>query len=373
MSLIIAEIGTSHEGDEKKAFSLIDAAVDSGADAVKFQWVYADEILHPLTGTVNLPTGKITLYSRFKQLECPFEFYKKMKDYAHSKNVRFICSPFGLRSLEELLELEPDAVKIASPELNHFPMLESLAECNARRKAGGKSPFPVILSSGVSTLSDIEKALSIVGTENVSLLHCITSYPAPEEEYNVSLISSLKNVFGVETGLSDHSLDPVLVPVLSVMCGGTVIEKHITLSRKTKGLDDPVALEPEQFALMVHCIHQTEAVMNRYGSVKGRESVIKQLCESFDEGKIISVIGDGIKRLAPAEKANYGRTNRSLHYMRPLKAGEKITESDVAVLRTEKELSVGISPEFYRTVLGSVLAKNVEDGAGVRFEDLIAK
>ena len=373
MSLIIAEIGTSHEGDEKKAFSLIDAAVDSGADAVKFQWVYADEILHPLTGTVNLPTGKISLYSRFRQLECPAEFYKKMKGYAHSKNVRFICSPFGLRSLKELVEIEPDAVKIASPELNHFPMLEVLAECNAGRRGRGKAPFPVILSSGVSTLSDIEKAVSVVGTENVSLLHCITSYPAPEEEYNVSLVSSLKNIFGVETGLSDHSLDPVLVPVLSVMCGGTVIEKHITLSRKTKGLDDPVALEPEQFALMVHCVHQTEAAMNRYGSVKGRETVIKQLCESYDEKRILSVIGDGIKRLAPAEKANYGRTNRSLHYLRALKAGDRITEKDIAVLRTEKELSVGISPEFYRTVTGSVLSRDVEDGAGVRFEDFLSK
>ena len=163
MSLIIAEIGTSHEGDEKKAFSLIDAAVDSGADAVKFQWVYADEILHPLTGTVNLPTGKISLYSRFRQLECPAEFYKKMKDYAHSKNVRFICSPFGLRSLKELVEIEPDAVKIASPELNHFLMLEALAECNAGRRGRGKTPFPVILSSGVSTLSDIEKKQIIEG------------------------------------------------------------------------------------------------------------------------------------------------------------------------------------------------------------------
>ena len=373
MSLIIAEIGTSHEGDEKKAYSLIDAAVDSGADAVKFQWVYADEILHPLTGNVNLPTGKISLYSRFKGLECSSDFYKNMKDYAHSKNVRFICSPFGLRSLKELLAIEPDAVKIASPELNHFPMLKALAECNAKRAASEKSAYPVILSSGVSTLSDIEKALAVVGTKDVSVLHCITSYPAPEEEYNVSLVSSLKNVFGVETGLSDHSLDPVLVPVLSVMCGGTIIEKHITLSRKTNGLDDPVALEPEQFALMVHCVHQTEAVMNRYGSLRGRESVIKQLSESYAEEKILSAIGDGIKRLAPAEKANYGRTNRSLHYMKALKAGERITEKDVAVLRTEKKLSVGISPEFYETVTGAVLTKDVENGDGVRFEDFISK
>lgn len=96
MSLIIAEIGTSHEGDENKAFALIDAAVEAGADAVKFQWVYADEILHPDTGFVKLPAGNIPLYDRFKQLECSVSFYKKMLDYAHSKGVQFVCSPFGI-------------------------------------------------------------------------------------------------------------------------------------------------------------------------------------------------------------------------------------------------------------------------------------
>ena len=373
MSLIIAEIGTSHEGDEKKAFSLIDAAVDSGADAVKFQWVYADEILHPLTGIVNLPTGQISLYSRFKQLECTLDFYKKMCAYAHKKGVQFICSPFGLRSLRELLEIFPDAVKIASPELNHFPMLKALAEYRKNLSDQGKPVIPVILSSGVSKLRDIESAVSVIGKDSVSLLHCITSYPAPEDEYNVSLVASLKDVFGIETGVSDHSLDPVLVPSLSTMCGGSVIEKHITLSRAAMGLDDPVALEPEQFALMVHCVHQTEAAMNRYGKVKGREIVINQLSESYGKEKVLAVIGDGIKKLAHAEEANYGRTNRSIHYMRSMKAGEYVSENDVAVLRTEKILSPGISPEFLDTVLGSFLVKDVDDGAGVKFEDFIKR
>ena len=218
MSLIIAEIGTSHEGDENKAFALIDAAVEAGADAVKFQWVYADEILHPDTGFVKLPAGNIPLYDRFKQLECSVSFYKKMLDYAHSKGVQFVCSPFGVRSLRELLEIKPDAVKIASPELNHFPMLKELASFRLEQKKSGKLMIPVIVSSGVSKLSDIEKAVEILGTEKVSLLHCITSYPAPESEYNVKLIQNLHNIFGVETGVSDHSLDPILVPSLTAMC-----------------------------------------------------------------------------------------------------------------------------------------------------------
>ncbi len=373
MAFIIAEIGTSHEGSLKKAKLLVDCAVESGADAVKFQWVYADEILHPDTGFVKLPTGNIRLYDRFKQLECDSSFYAEMLDYAHSKNVKFVCSPFGVKSLCELLEIKPDYVKIASPELNHFPMLESLAEYRAAQKKNGKNPIPVIVSSGVSKLKDIEKALSILGTENISLLHCITSYPAPESEYNLKLIANLKNIFGVETGVSDHSLDPMLVPVLSVICGGTVIEKHITLSRQTSGLDDPVALEGEQFALMVHSVHQTEALLNRYGKEKGWEIAFSQLKESFEPEKILSCLGDGIKKLAPAEEQNYGRTNRSLHFMRALKKGEKITLSDIGVLRTEKVLTPGVSPEFLSLVVGSILTKDVENGSGIQFEDFIKK
>lgn len=373
MAFIIAEIGTSHEGSLQKAKLLVDCAAEAGADAVKFQWVYADEILHPETGFVKLPTGNIRLYDRFKQLECAPSFYAEMLEYAHSKNVKFVCSPFGLKSLAELLKIKPDYVKIASPELNHFPMLESLSDFRAVQKKNGEIPVPVIVSSGVSKLKDIEKALSILGTENISLLHCITSYPAPESEYNLKLVSNLKNIFGVETGISDHSLDPVLVPVLSVVCGGTVIEKHITLSRKTSGLDDPVALEGEQFALMVHAVHQTEAVLNRYGKEKGWEVSFSQLKESFDEEKILSCLGTGIKKLAPAEEKNYGRTNRSLHFMRALKKGEKIAPSDIGVLRTEKVLTPGIGPEFLNLVVGAVLTKDVKNGAGVQFEDFMEK
>lgn len=368
---IIAEIGTSHEGSFEKAKELVDAACDSGADTIKFQWVYADEILHPKTGFVKLPTGNIPLYERFKQLECPVSFYKDIMDYVHSKGCKFCCSPFGLRSMQELLELKPDYVKIASPELNHHKMLEALRDWREKQKVRGEEVVPVILSSGVSTLADIDKAVRIVGREGVSLLHCITSYPAPEDQYNIRLVSTLKDILGIETGLSDHSLDPVLVPVLSTACGGTIIEKHFTLSRQTSGLDDPVALEPEQFALMVHTVHQTEATFRHYGAALGMERTIEQLGEQFGRQRVMTVLGDGVKRLAPAEEANYGRTNRSLHFMRAMKKGEAIGEGDIAILRTEKILTPGISPEFYDLVMGKKISRDVEDGAGVQFEDFI--
>ncbi|MBQ4378256.1 MAG: N-acetylneuraminate synthase family protein [Treponema sp.] len=362
---IIAEIGTSHGGNLKKAKELIDLSVESGADFVKFQWVYADEILHPDTGFVNLPTGKIRLYDRFKELEVSKEFFEECLNYTHEKGAKFLCSPFGLRSLEELLSIQPDAVKIASPELNHIQLLKKLAECRVQ------NDIQVIISSGVSHLSDIEEALSILGTENLTLLHCITSYPAPEEEYNLRLIPNLAKIFGVKTGVSDHSLDPVLVPSVSAALGGTMIEKHITISKETDGLDDPVALTGEQFSLMSHCVRQCEAAFRQYGE-NAESYILRQLEDEYGD-RIKKILGDGIKKLAPAEEANYGRTNRSLHFMRSMEAGEIIKDEDIGVLRTEKVLTPGLHPRFLDDVIGSKLARSAENGEGVTFAHLLSK
>ncbi|MDE5899091.1 MAG: N-acetylneuraminate synthase family protein [Treponemataceae bacterium] len=370
MGFVIAEIGTAHGGSEDAAVRLIDAAAAAGADAVKFQWVYADEILHPETGVVPLPGGDVRLYDRFRSLECPPSFFKKLRSYARQKGVAFVCSPFGLRSLSELLEIEPDYVKIASPELNHLPLLRAVQEArSSRRKSGGD--IPVIISSGVSRLSDIEAALDILGTDGVTLLHCVTSYPAPAEEYNLRLLESLSRMFGVAVGVSDHSLDPVLVPSLAALCGASVIEKHITLSRADSGLDDPVALEPEQFALMVRSVRQCGAALARYGAERGREAVLRQLYDSFGQEAVDAALGDGVKRLAPSEAANYGRTNRSLHFMRGMDAGETVRASDIAVLRTEKKLSPGLPPSFAELLAGARLARSVSDGDGVQLSDFL--
>ncbi len=389
---VVAEIGTSHAGSREKAFALIDAAADAGADCVKFQWVYADEILHPDTGFVQLPGGSIRLYDRFKGLELDASFYASCLDYAHEKGLLFACSPFGLRSLEELAALQPDAIKIASPEVNHYPLLE------ASSKYFGK--IPIILSSGVSRIGDIENAVDILeasaavdtegdGKDSVSgkmeggknklppltLLHCITSYPAPEREYNVRCVDTLHRVFGLPTGISDHSLDPVLIPVLTTAVGGVMIEKHITLSRKTDGLDDPVALEGEQFAQMVQAVHQAEAIMHKCEKDGVPDAAVpeifRQMADQYGRDTVDAALGSGVKRLAASERANYGRTNRSLHYMRDMKEGELVGADDVAILRTEKVLSPGISPEFVKIITGCRLQRNVTSGAGVSWEDFL--
>jgi sialic acid synthase SpsE len=350
--LVVAELGTGHLGSMTRARDLVDAAAASGADCAKFQLVYADEILHPRSGAVDLPTGRIELYRRFRELEQPISFYAELKRYVESKGLLFLCAPFGLRSARELCGIGVAAIKIASPELNHVPLLEEVAGYG----------LPLVLSSGVSTLGDIERALAVTGRDRVVLLHCITAYPAPETEYNVSLLASLATVFGVEVGLSDHSLDPVLVPALAVLHGARVLEKHFTLSRAGAGLDDPIALEPAAFARMVATVRDAEAA--------GPAATLDRLEMEYGAGRVRLAIGSGVKDLAPSERANYRRTNRSIHAVGEIRAGDEITAEAVAVLRTEKVLRPGLAPEFLPVVLGRRAARDIPPGEGVTWEDV---
>lgn len=355
--LIIAELGTSHGGSLEKAKALINAACDCGADAVKFQIVYADEILHPKTGLVALPTGNISLYENFKRLEVDKKFFETCAEYCEKKNILFSASPFGAKSAEELAALQPAFIKIASPELNYVQLLEQTAQQN----------LPLILSSGVSRLSDIETALTICKkflTKDIALLHCITSYPAPEEEYNISVLENLKKIFGVTIGISDHSKNEYLVPALSVACGAAVIEKHFCLSNDGGGLDDPIALAPHAFSRMVTFVRACTGL--------SKEACREKLLErGFSKERISAVLGTGEKILAPSELQNYGRTNRSLHYMSDFKAGHRLTKHDIGILRTEKILSVGEAPALLPYFLGSVLQHEVSAGSGAKLFDII--
>lgn len=353
---IVAEIGTGHGGDLDKARELVDAALDSGADMAKFQLVYANEILHPDTGMVNLPGGAVSLYDRFRELEVSPEFFAEIAAYCGKRGIDFLCSPFGPRSARELKALRPSWMKIASPELNHFPLIREMAGYN----------IPLILSSGVSRLADIEKALvAAEAAPDRILLHCVTSYPAPESEYNLNVLENLSRLFGVKVGVSDHSLDPILVPVLAVASGACMIEKHITLSRSGDGLDDPVALTPDLFAKMAQAVREAEK--------EDRPTIVAGMGERYGQERIREILGTGKKELASAEKANYDRTNRSIHYMRSMKKGDIVGPDDVAILRTEKILTPGISPEFIGTVTGAILARDVANGAGLVWDDIIAR
>jgi len=351
--LLVAELGTSHMGDLDRARRLIDAAVEAGADCVKFQLVRAGEILHPKSGRVALPTGNIALYEHFEAMERDTGFYAVLKEHTEARGALFLCSPFGIGSARELRGLGVRALKIASPELNHFPLLKEAASYG----------LPLFLSSGVSTAGDIERALSVTGRLRTVLMHCVTSYPAPEEQYNVALVGTLRALFGVDTGLSDHSLDPVLVPGLAVLSGACAVEKHFALSREGAGLDDPIALEPPAFRRMVEAVRGMEA--------DGPQRARARLSAEYGEERVATVLGSGVKELAAAERANYGRTNRSIHAMRDIPEGSTIAEEDVAILRTEKVLRPGLDPGLLHIVAGARAKRRIADGEGIEWADII--
>jgi sialic acid synthase SpsE len=321
--------------------------------------VIADEILHPNTGEVSLPGGSIRLYDRFKQLEAPPEFYAEIKEYAESLGLLFLCTPFGLKSAALLRKLAPELIKIASPELNYTALLR---ETSARG-------LPVLLSSGVSKLGDIEEAVLTmkneglgVKNENICLLHCVTAYPAPETEYNLRVLGNLSGIFGVSVGLSDHSLDPELVPALALSQGAAVIEKHFCLSRDDSGLDDPIALTPALFSQMVQALRRASKI--------DKNEIIDLLSRERGAELVEKVLGNGIKELAPSERANYERTNRSIHALRDIKEGEIINLGDFGVLRTEKILRPGLPPSFEQALAGRKARKFIPSGEGIRFEDI---
>lgn len=349
--LVIAEIGTSHGGSIAKALELVDAAAEAGADCAKFQCVFADEIVHPNTGIVPLPGGSIPIYERFASLELGPDFYAAAKERAEAKGLLFLCTPFGLKSARLLRKLGVAAMKVASPELNHLPLIDELASYG----------LPTLVSSGVSTLGDMERSLSRLACP-VLLLHCVTSYPAPAEEYNLRLLPGLSSVFGLPCGVSDHSKDPVLVPALAVAWGAIGVEKHICLSRLDPGLDDPIALPPEDFATMVKAVREAARM--------GRAETLAALSSSHGEAQVEAVLGDGVKRLAPSESANYLRTNRSIHARVSIHEGEVFSSKNLALLRTEKILRPGLEPALLTAILGRTARRAIPSGEGVEWEDV---
>ena len=351
--LVIAEIGTGHGGSLRKARELIAAAAESGADCAKFQCVFAQEIIHPRTGMVPLPGGDTSLFEVFRSLERPEEFYAQLRQACIDMGLLFLCTPFGERSALLLRRIGATAMKVASPELNHLPLLELL----------GSFRLPTIVSSGVSTLADIEVALALLGGCDRALLHCVTAYPAPPEDYNLELLTSYATLFGVPVGVSDHSMDPRLVPALAVARGASIIEKHICLSRDDPGLDDPIALDPGDFATMKRAIDE---------AARDPRACIEALVTEYGRRRIDAILGTGRKILAPSEAANYGRTNRSVHALSAIGPGEVLTVGNTALLRTEKVLRPGLEPSAWKALLGRRAQRAIPEGEGINWDDVVS-
>lgn len=350
---IIAEAGSNHDGNFEKAKKMIDIAAEAKADAIKFQLFRASKIYSPNCGKIPGKKGeKIDLYKFLKQTELPKNWLYPLKKYAESRGLIFIVTPFDEKSADELEKIGLAAYKIASPEISHLPLIKHVA----------KKQKSIILSTGFSRLSEIEDALDIIYKENnknIALMHCVSSYPAPLEDFNLKVIENLKMFFQVPVGISDHSKDPVIIPRLAALCGASVIEKHFTLDKNLPGADHHFALNPGELELLVKEVRKVE---------KWSENKKKQFLKNPSYKKIL---GSGEKAIAPSEKEIYPGDKRSIFLIKDIKKGEKLSKKNVAVLRAERYLEPGIHPRFFDLVLGKKVVKTVKKYTGLQWADLL--
>lgn len=251
---VIAEAGVNHNGNPDLARSLIRAAADAGADAVKFQCFSAAELAAPSASkvayqvTATNPTE--SQFEMLKRLELPLSALPDLREYARSQGLIFLATPFDNTSLDSLIQLGVPAIKVSSADLTTLPFLQKVARKNV----------PIILSTGMATLDEVAEAvgtLKATGNEAVILLHCVSCYPAELEELNLRAIATLARTFHCPVGFSDHSLG-INADIAAVALGACVIEKHLTLDRRLPGPDHQISLEPEDFRRMVLGIRDTE-------------------------------------------------------------------------------------------------------------------
>lgn len=242
---IIAEIGINHRGDVSVAKELIDSAVKAGVDAVKFQTYLTEQ---------RAPEGNEAVFKILKDLELPFEAFKELKEHANQYNVDFFSTPFDKESVEYLESIGTDLYKIASFDIVNHKLLEEVA----------KTGKPVILSVGMSSLDEIEKAYEILkeGTNNIAILHCISSYPTKEEDAKLVNIYKLQEKFDCIVGQSDHTND-IQVPLYAAAAGAQVLEKHYKIDENFDCIDAPVSITESQMKDLVDETRRIERIFGQ--------------------------------------------------------------------------------------------------------------
>jgi N,N'-diacetyllegionaminate synthase len=322
-TIIIAEAGVNHNGDMNIAKQLIEAASLAGADIVKFQTFRADRLVTKESSKAAYQiksTGiEESQYSMLQKLELSLEDHVMLIELCSKYNISFLSTAFDILSFDSLMNLGLSMAKIPSGELTNLPLLRHIARV-------GK---PVILSTGMSTLGEIEAALiemELAGTPRnmVTVLHCTTEYPAPMTDINLRAMVNIKIALGVEVGYSDHSLG-IEIPIAAVALGARVIEKHFTIDRALPGPDHQASLEPYELKAMVNSIRNVEAGL-----------------------------GDGIKRPSPSELENRAIARKSLVAIRSIRSGDVFSAENVGAKRP----GVGISPMRWDEVIGRTATKN---------------
>lgn len=315
---IIGEAGVNHNGDINLAYQLIDIAVQAGVDAIKFQ-TWKTELL--LTRQVKKADYQIdstgsdeSQFDMIKKLELPFSDFLKLKQYCDLKGIIFLSSSSDFESVDYLINIGLEILKLSSADLTNYPYLKYIAKYNKE----------VILSTGMANMQEVQAAIDVLcdnGTDicKITVLHCNTEYPTPMADVNLMAMIKMREVLGIsKIGYSDHTMG-IEIPIAAVAIGAEVIEKHFTISRDLVGPDHKASLEPKELTLMVKAIRNVEEAIS----------------------------GNGNKIATPSEIKNIPVARKSIVAKRNIKIGEVFSEENITVKRP----GTGISPMEWQNVL----------------------
>ncbi|PTS95982.1 pseudaminic acid synthase [Pedobacter sp. HMWF019] len=329
---IIAEMSGNHNRSLENALAIIDAAADAGAHAVKLQTYTADTLTinvshneFNITDPKSLWKGR-NLYELYEEAQTPWEWHKPLFERAKERNIMIFSTPFDNTSVDLLEELNVPVYKVASFENNHLPLLKRIAQT-------GK---PVIMSTGISTLADIEIAVRTLrenGCKELILLKCTSTYPATPENTNILTIPHMAQLFDCHVGLSDHTLG-VGVSVASVALGARVIEKHFTINRAEGGVDSSFSMEPAEFKVLVE---ETERAFLALGKVT------------------YGILEEEKKSLT---------FKRSIYVVQDMNEGDVFTEENIRIIRP----GLGLQPKYFEQLIGKKITKAAKRGTALTFD-----
>ena len=328
---VIAELSANHNGKLNTAMKIVEEAKKSGADAVKLQTYTADTITLNCNSEEfqirgGLWDGK-TLYQLYQEAHMPWDWHKPLFEHARQLGITIFSSPFDNTAVDLLEDLNAPAYKIASFEAVDLPLIKYVAST-------GK---PMIISTGRADAEEIQEAIDAAregGCKELAILHCVSGYPAPAEDYNLRTIPDMIRRFGLVTGLSDHTLDNTTA-ITSVALGASIIEKHFTLDRNGGGPDDSFSLEPAE---MTALCNGAKTAWQAMGEVDYSR-------KSSEQGNV--------------------KFRRSLYFVRDMQVGEEITEGCVRSVRP----GYGLQAKFKDEIVGKKMKKNVGQNNAVRIED----
>ncbi len=329
---VVAEAGSNHNGDLEQAMRLIAVAAEAGADAIKFQNFKAARLYPRSAGESDYLQVRKPIYDIMEQLEMPEDWIPKLAKYSNEQGLGFISSPFDEASAD-LIAPFVSAFKIASYEMTHIPLLRQVARF-------GK---PLIISTGTANLEEVLRSIEVVmaeGNKQIIVLQCTASYPTPPEAINARAVIALRDATQLLVGLSDHSRDPIIAPVVATALGACLIEKHFTLSNHLPGPDHQFAVEPDELAELVRSVRTAE-----------------------------KVLGHGRKEVLPLEQELRAFARRSIFAVVDIKSGETLSAENVAVLRCGKK-GCGFPPEAMDSIVGRLAARAIAAETLISPEDL---